>query len=51
VRREHDDELRHTRDDGAGQCHRRRGDARRIAAGLLTRVGQFRAKTRRSLAV
>jgi hypothetical protein len=39
VRREHDDESCRTRDDGASQCHGRRGNARRIAAGLLTRAG------------
>jgi hypothetical protein len=39
VRREHDDESRHTRDDGAGQCHRGRGNARRIAGGVLTSPG------------
>jgi hypothetical protein len=39
VRREHDDESRYARDDGAGQRHRRRGNARGITAGLLTRAG------------
>jgi hypothetical protein len=38
VRREHDDDSGDARHDGAGQCHRRRGNARRIVAvGLLRR--------------
>jgi hypothetical protein len=35
MRREHDDESGNARHDGAGQRHRRRGNAGRIAAGLL----------------
>src|SRR5712671_1600177 len=38
LRREHDDQPGHARDDGAGQCHRCHGNPRRIAsAGLLMR--------------
>ena len=36
MRREHDDESGNARHDGTGQCHGRRGNAGRIAAGLLT---------------
>jgi two-component system OmpR family response regulator len=36
MRREHDDESGNARHDGAGQRHGRRGNAGRIAAGLLT---------------
>jgi hypothetical protein len=41
MRREHDDVPGNTRHDDTGQCHGRRGNAGRIAAGLLER---FRAK-------
>ena len=37
MRREHDDVSGSARHDGTGQRHRRRGNAGRIAAGLLTR--------------
>jgi hypothetical protein len=38
LRRVHDDEPGHARDDGAGQCHRCDGNPRRIASpGLLMR--------------
>jgi hypothetical protein len=36
MRREHDDESGNARHDGAGQRHGRRGNAGRVAAGLLT---------------
>jgi hypothetical protein len=36
LRREHDDGSGDARHNGAGQCHRSRGNAGRIATGLLT---------------
>jgi hypothetical protein len=39
MRREHDDESGDARHNATGQRHRRRGNARRIAGGLLTRAG------------
>jgi hypothetical protein len=40
MRREHDDESGDIRHDGTGQCHGRRGNAGRIAAGLLMETTQ-----------